>query len=130
MTLSSTLKRWKQQHVTNRLYIDHQKSWQQNYHITSEITNKVKTAPRDHVQDVGSTSWTWSLGAVFNHGQKGATDRPTHCPAWGAICHNCQIPNLFARLRNHAISIVQAINDQMINVAFVTLPAKISSNNL
>ena len=34
----------------------------------------------------------------LTHGQKGAQDRPTHCPAWGTTCHNCQIPNHFARV--------------------------------
>lgn len=34
----------------------------------------------------------------LSHGQKGAKDRPTHCPAWGTTCHNCQIPNHFSRV--------------------------------
>ena len=34
----------------------------------------------------------------FDHGQKGANDRPTHCPAWGTVCHNCDVPNHFARV--------------------------------
>ena len=62
---------------------------------------------------------------AFDHGQKGANDRPTHCPAWGNVCHNCNIPNHFIRVCRQpkkpkddarAISVAQAIDDR-INVS-------------
>ena len=34
----------------------------------------------------------------YTHGQRNSKDRPTQCPAWGTVCHNCQIPNHFARV--------------------------------
>ena len=57
----------------------------------------------------------------FEHGQKGANDRPTHCPAWGTVCHNCDIPNHFTKVCRQtkkkdgarAISIVQAMEDKI-----------------
>ena len=65
------------------------------------------------------------------HGQKNAKDRPTRCPAWGTTCHNCQIPNHFARVCRKKKDSANALLTDAANalVASVTQKQEVPTSN-
>ena len=79
----------------------------------------------------GSHKQPCSRCGSLAHGQKNAKDCPTRFPAWGTTCHNCQIPNRFARVCKKKKDSANALLKDATNalVASVTQKQEVSTSN-
>ena len=77
---------------------DQHKLQSSDIHAFRSSTYKKNQSQAPNIPDSDKKKHPCAGCGSLSHGQKGSKDRPTHCPAWGTTCHNCQIPNHFARV--------------------------------